>query len=24
LNGGAFEVNCTLISGESKAFTVGG
>jgi hypothetical protein len=24
LNGGAFEVNCTLSSGESKAFTVGG
>ena len=24
LNGGAFEVQCTLTSGESKAFTVGG
>lgn len=24
LNGGSFEVNCTLTSGESKAFTVGG
>lgn len=24
LNGGAYEVQCTLISGESQAFTVGG
>ena len=24
LNGGTFEVNCTLSSGEAKAFTVGG
>jgi hypothetical protein len=24
LNGGSFEVNCTLSSGEAKAFTVGG